>query len=215
MAEEFPRGSRSDDGSKEPVTPGYLSSGGIKLNTLYPQLPVITSQPQEYRLQQIAEIKIFFEKEIETRRHIYLKYKKATGVLSYLNHSLNALSITAGVIGITSMVGVITGVAGIALTGVGMGGALLSSILNQINKKKVIIKVIKHEKIFTLAVSKLDTISDLVSRALSDGHITHEEFKLILNEKKKYLILKNNISMSYQKNIDNTNINIKFVSKIN
>ena len=49
---------------------------------------------------------------------------------------------------------------------------------------------IKKREIRVLAASKLNTISDHVSRALMDGVISDEEFKLIVEELKKYDQLK-------------------------
>ena len=46
------------------------------------------------------------------------------------------------------------------------------------NKKK------KHDKILVLAKSKLDSIETLVSQALTDMEISHEEFNAIIREKK-------------------------------
>ena len=48
------------------------------------------------------------------------------------------------------------------------------------NKKK------KHDKILVLAESKFNSIETLISKALNDLYISHEEFKMISNEKEKY-----------------------------
>ena len=48
------------------------------------------------------------------------------------------------------------------------------------NKKK------KHNKILMLAKSKLNSIETLMSQALIDLDISHEEFKAIVNEEEKY-----------------------------
>ena len=48
------------------------------------------------------------------------------------------------------------------------------------NKKK------KHDKILMLAKSKLNSIENLVSQALIDMEISHEEFNAIIKEKQKY-----------------------------
>ena len=55
------------------------------------------------------------------------------------------------------------------------------------NKKK------KHDEILVLAKSKLNSIESLVSQALIDMEISHEEFITILNEKEKYEKMKENI----------------------
>ena len=55
------------------------------------------------------------------------------------------------------------------------------------NKKK------KHDKILILAESKFNSIETLISQALIDLDISHEEFKMILNEKDKYEKMKHNL----------------------
>ena len=55
------------------------------------------------------------------------------------------------------------------------------------NKKK------KHDKILMLAKSKLDSIETLVSQALIDMEISHEEFNVIIREKQKYERMKENM----------------------
>ena len=55
------------------------------------------------------------------------------------------------------------------------------------NKKK------KHDKILMLAESKLNSIESLISQALNDLDISHQEFIIILNEKDKYERMKYNL----------------------
>ena len=55
------------------------------------------------------------------------------------------------------------------------------------NKKK------KHEKIFMLAKSKLNSIETLISQALIDMEISREEFVTILKENDEYEKMKENL----------------------
>ena len=55
------------------------------------------------------------------------------------------------------------------------------------NKKK------KHDKILTLAKSKLNSIEALISEALIDMDISHEDFVTLLKEKDKYEKMKGNL----------------------
>ena len=48
--------------------------------------------------------------------------------------------------------------------------------------KKMSLKIDKHEEIAMLAVSSINTISRLISKALSDGFVRDEEYSLILLE---------------------------------
>ena len=51
----------------------------------------------------------------------------------------------------------------------------------------------KHNKIIALAKNKLNTIDTLLSSALNDSKISHEEFSNIINEAKIYENIKENI----------------------
>ena len=50
-----------------------------------------------------------------------------------------------------------------------------------------------------LAKSKLNSIETLISQALTDMEINHEEFTAILNEKDKYEKMKDNIKSENEK----------------
>ena len=52
------------------------------------------------------------------------------------------------------------------------------------------LKIEKHEKIAMIVVSSLNTISSLISKALSDGFISDEEYSLILLEFETFTRLK-------------------------
>ena len=56
-----------------------------------------------------------------------------------------------------------------------------------INKKK------KHDQLLMLAKSKFNSIETLISQALIDLDISHEEFITLLNEKDKYERMKYNL----------------------
>ena len=58
------------------------------------------------------------------------------------------------------------------------------------NKKK------EHDKILMLPKSKLDSIETLVSQALADMEINHEEFNAIVREKQKFERMKENVRNS-------------------
>ena len=51
----------------------------------------------------------------------------------------------------------------------------------------------KHNKIIPLAKSKLNTIDMLLSSALNDSKISHEEFTNIIAEKNMYENMKENV----------------------
>ena len=58
---------------------------------------------------------------------------------------------------------------------------MVKTLLNITRKKKK-----KHNKIIALARSKFNIIENLISQALIDFEITHEEFSKIIYEKNNY-----------------------------
>ena len=65
---------------------------------------------------------------------------------------------------------------------------IIKKLLNMtINKKK------NHDQLLMLAESKFNSIETLISQALGDLDISHEEFIMILKEKDKYEKMKYNL----------------------
>ena len=65
---------------------------------------------------------------------------------------------------------------------------MVKTLLNITRKKKK-----KHNQIIALARSKLNIIENLISQALIDFEITHEEFSKIIYEKNNYEQIIDNI----------------------
>ena len=65
--------------------------------------------------------------------------------------------------------------------------------------RKLEAKARKHDQIRVLAVSKLNSIADRISAALTDDKISEEEFRLILSEVDKYNQMKAEIRRGRQK----------------
>ena len=63
----------------------------------------------------------------------------------------------------------------------GVGG-----VISKFISRRLSVKARKHDSIRVLCMSKLNTISSLVSTALIDGKISDEEFKLIMDEIGKF-----------------------------
>ena len=103
----------------------------------------------------------------------------------YLRTSFGTLSIAS----YASVVGTPAGIAGSSLTLIFIIGTGISkSLLNVTKKRKK-----KHNKIIILAKSELNMIDTLLSSALNDFEISHEEFTNIINEANIYENIKENI----------------------
>ena len=95
------------------------------------------------------------------------------------------MSPTSGGVCIISFTSVVDAPVGIASASFTLIFSLTSGIIKTLlgstkNKKK------KYDKILMLVKSKLNSIETLISQALIDMEISHEEFVTILKEKDKY-----------------------------
>ena len=68
--------------------------------------------------------------------------------------------------------------------------------------KKISLKIEKHEKIAMLAVSTLNTISSLISSALSDNSISIEEHSLILLEFEMFTRMKEDLRIKSKASLE-------------
>ena len=93
------------------------------------------------------------------------------------------------IISFTSIVGAPVGIASANLTlFFSLATGIVKKLLNITRNKKK-----KHDKILMLAKSKLNSIETLISQALIDMEISHEEFIAIFKEKDKYEKMKENL----------------------
>ena len=94
------------------------------------------------------------------------------------------LSPTTGGISISSFTSVAGAPVGIASTSFTLFFSLATGIVKKLFSTTRSIK--KHDKIFMLAKSKLNSTETLTSQALIDMEISHGEYIAILTEKDKY-----------------------------
>ena len=126
------------------------------------------------------------------------KLSKYVAAFDYINKVLIILSATSGRVSIdlfTSIIGAPVGIASASFT-------LIFSITTGIIKKLLSItrnKKKKHDKILMLARSKLNSIETLISQALIDLEISHEEFVTSFSEKDKYEKMKENMRSENEK----------------
>ena len=140
---------------------------------------------KKLRLNEISKIKDYFNSEIRERKTISKELSKYIVIFDYADKIFIVLPASFGTLSIVShvtMVGIPVGLAGASLTvEFSLTTGIVKKLLNVTRKKKK-----KHNKIVMLAKSKLNSIETLMSRALIDLDISHEEFKTIANKKEKY-----------------------------
>ena len=113
-------------------------------------------------------------------------------IFEYVDKILIVLSATTSgvsIISFTSTIGKSVGIVSASFSLIfSLTTGIVKKLLNMtINKKK------KHDQLLMLAKSKFNSIETLISQALIDLDISHEEFITILNEKDKYERMKYNL----------------------
>ena len=146
----------------------------------------------KYRLDEINKIKYYLNSEIKERKDIIKKISKYIFAFDYAGKLFITLSASFGTLSIASyatVVGLPAGIAAASLTLIyTVTTGVVKTLLSITIKKKK-----KHNKIIVLARSKLNIIENLISQALIDFEITHEEFSKIIYEKNNYEQIIDNI----------------------
>ena len=146
----------------------------------------------KYRLDEINKIKYYFSAEIKERKDIIKKISKYIVAFDYADKLFIVLSASFGTLSIASyatIVGIPVGIVGASLTLIfTVTTGVVKTLLNITRKKNK-----KYNKTIALARSKLNIIENVISQALIDFEITHEEFSKIIYEKNNYEQIIDNI----------------------
>ena len=150
------------------------------------------SEQTKFRLSEIIGIENYFHQEINQRKSCSKKLNKYVTAFDYIDKILIVLSATSSGVSIISFTSIIGAPVGIASASFTLIFSLTTGIIKKLlsitrNKKK------NHDKILTLAKSKLNSIETLLSQELTDMEISHEEFMAIFKEKDKYEKIKENV----------------------
>ena len=167
-------------------------SNSIKYYSLETIDKTVLSEKTKFRLSKIIWIENYFYQEINQRKSCSKKLNKYVTTFDYIDKILIILSAASSGVSIISFTS-ITG-APVAITSASL--TLIFSVTTGIVKKLLNItrnEKKKHDKILILTKSKLNSIETLISQALTDLDISHEEFVTILNEKDKCEKIKENL----------------------
>ena len=152
----------------------------------------MTKQIYLNKQNEISKIEYYFVEEINQRKSCSKKLSKSATIFDYIDITLIVLSATIGGVSIISFTSIIEAPVGIASASFTFifspTTGIIKKLLNITRKKKK-----KHDKILILVKSKLNSIDTLISQALIDMDISHEEFIKILKEKYRYEMMKDNL----------------------
>ena len=175
-----------------PSAPEYRHSD-TQMQTFY---PVLADDNSNVRLNRISDIEKEIENEANHYRQVTQKYRKAYLCVHWSAVSLGVATAAHSSTVIATLASGFAAPASISLGGVAALTGVSSTGLTAFGKN-LQTEVTKHEKIYTLAFAKLDSVRELVSKALKDNKISDIEFNIIVREVQKIHDLKANIRTNW------------------
>ena len=156
-----------------------------KSNSLETIDKTVLSEQTKFRLSEIIGIENYFYQEINQRKLCSKKLSKYVTTFDYIDMILIFLSAASSGICMISSGSVVRAPVGITSASFTLIFSVITVIIKKLlsiirNKKK------KHDKILMLAKRKLNSNEPLVSQALINMEISHEEFIMIFEKKDRY-----------------------------
>ena len=147
------------------------------------------STAQDFRLESINKILERLELDNTHYTNVRNRYSKVRSIIqkvAMLSGGASALLTSAGIATILTGPGVVIG-APISVVGsvVGTVSVGLGAVIKYLSRK-----ITKHDRTIQLIESKKGTISNLMSKALSDNVIDEREYTLIIDENESYNTLR-------------------------
>ena len=151
-----------------------------------------------YRLKKIDEIQKILIVERDKRNELSIKYNRGVNIIGLIDNCLGVTMTGLGITGVSLLSTIVAAPAVIEMEAVSIVMGLLRVPGNRAIKK-MSLKIEKHEKIAMLAVSTLNTISSLISKALSDNSVSDEEYSLILLEFETFTRMKKDLRINLRR----------------
>ena len=157
---------------------------------IYPDVQNHENKGDHFRLNEVSKCLTYLETELEKREQIFKKYKRTHSLLIKTNAISGTLSVLISGSAVGTSLTVVLIPVGVSLASIGGFFGFVSALTGLI-AKKISPKLNKHLQTVSVCNAKLNTIKDLISKALQDNDISPEEFRLIMSEGEKYQKLKN------------------------
>ena len=141
--------------------------------------------------------------ERDKRNELSTKYNRGVNIIGMIDNCLGVTAIGLCITGVGLLSTIVVAPVVIGMEAVSIVMKLIGFVGNHAIKK-MSLKIEKHEKIAILAVSSLNTISSLISRALSDDSISDDEYSLILFEFETFTRMKEDLREKSKTSLEKT-----------
>lgn len=158
----------------------------------YPSLKPLPPSSYHFRQNEVLSIKNFIENEVNNHLGLYKRLKRVLGVLQWIRYVLINVIVAFNGATLGSLLAFIPAAYALYFEVSSLVVGVLMNVLAVV-ESRLGKKLEKHDEIHTLAVGSLITIAELLSTALDDESITESEFRMILNERRKYLEMRSKV----------------------
>ena len=138
--------------------------------------------------------------ERRKRNELSAKYYRGVNIIDVIDNCLGVTAIGLGITGVDLLLAIVAEPAVIGIEAVTIVRQLLWVVGNRAIKE--ILKIEKHEQVSMLAVSALNTISSLMSKAISNEFISDEEYSLILLEFETFTRMKEDLRIKSKTSLE-------------
>ena len=153
------------------------------------------------RIKKIDEIHEILIAERDKRNDLSIKYNKGVNIIGVIDNCLGITAIGLGITGVSLLSTIVAAPAVIGMEAVSIVMGLLRVVRNRAIKE-MSTKIENHEKIAMLSVLTLNTISSLISKALTDDSNSDEEYSLILLKLETFTRMKEALRIKSKMNLE-------------
>ena len=138
--------------------------------------PKLLTNSTNFRIKKIMDDENLLQDEIKKRNGLCKKYGRLSTITSGLEYLLFFMDIFAAVLVSQGFVIMTQTIFSTIFPGMAVISCIAKFLQNKINEKKM-----KHYKLSVIASTTLTNLNHKISKAITDGEITHEEFEDIQN----------------------------------
>ena len=154
-----------------------------------------------YRLKKIDEIQEILITERDKRNEVSTEYNREVNIIGVIDNCLGVTAIGLGITGVGLLSTIVAAPTVIGMEAVSIVMGLLR-VVGERAIKNMSMKIEKLKKIAMLAVSALNTISNLISKALSNDSVSGEEYSLILLELETFTQMKEDLRIKSKTSLE-------------
>ena len=154
---------------------------------IYPELPRPNVPPddQAFRLAEVRRVREELEYDAQLHGATRRRYKRVSNALSYAGVAINAVAASCGGASVATLAGGVTAPVSLVLGVVALASGAFATTCS-VAGKLLSKRITKHERIETAARTRNDTVGAVVSKALVDQSISHDEYAAVLRQAEQY-----------------------------